>query len=202
MIQEYGFSDHDLVRFVGGVSAERAGELLTALGGFDEVVSASEHRLRTEFKLRAGTVERFRKFKVATRRMAQARCLNKPVLSSWSALLDYLAVAMSRLDIEAFHVMFLDRKNVLIAAECMSTGTVDHAPVYPREIMRRALELNASAIILAHNHPSGDPTPSRADIDMTHEIVEAGRALRIVVHDHVVVGRAGHASFKALGLMQ
>ena len=98
-------------------------------------------------------------------------------------------------------MLFLDRKNVLVADEVQSEGTVDHAPVYPREIMKRALALNASALILVHNHPSGDPTPSRADIEMTREIVEAARALRITVHDHIVVGRGGTASFKALGLL-
>jgi len=98
-------------------------------------------------------------------------------------------------------VLFLDRKNALIVDEVQSEGTVDHAPVYPREIVKRALELSASALILVHNHPSGDPTPSRADIDMTREIVEAARALRITVHDHLVIGRGGHASFKALGLL-
>ena len=108
---------------------------------------------------------------------------------------------MARSPHEEFRVLFLDRKNNLIADEVQSTGTVDHAPVYPREIVKRALELGASALILAHNHPSGDPTPSRADIDMTREIVAAAAALRIKIHDHIVVGRGGTASFKALGLM-
>jgi DNA repair protein RadC len=108
---------------------------------------------------------------------------------------------MARSETEEFRVLFLDRKNVLVADEVQSEGTVDHAPVYPREIMKRALALNASALILVHNHPSGDPTPSRADIEMTREIAEAARALRIAVHDHLVIGRGGTASFKALGLL-
>ena len=112
-----------------------------------------------------------------------------------------LVAAMSRAPQEEFRVLFLDRKNVLIADEVQSQGTIDHTPVYPREIVRRALEHSASAMILVHNHPSGDPTPSRADIEMTNEIVQAAKALRIAVHDHLVVGRGGTASFKALGLL-
>ena len=123
------------------------------------------------------------------------------MISSWTALLDYVRVAMAGETREQFRVIFLDKKNQLIADEVMNRGTVDHAPVYPREIMRRALELAASAVILVHNHPSGDPAPSAADVDMTRQVVEAGRPLRIAVHDHLVVGREGVASFKALGLM-
>jgi len=108
---------------------------------------------------------------------------------------------MARSPNEEFRVLFLDRKNVLIAEEVQSSGTIDHTPVYPREIVKRALELGASALILVHNHPSGDPTPSRADIEMTRDVAEAAKALRITVHDHVIVGRSGHSSFKALGLL-
>jgi DNA repair protein RadC len=122
------------------------------------------------------------------------------VISSWTALLAYVRVALAHEAREQFRVLFLDRKNQLILDEVMNQGTVDHAPVYPREIMRRALELSASAVILVHNHPSGDPTPSPADIDMTKQVVDAGRPLKIQVHDHLVVGRDGVASFKALGL--
>ena len=127
--------------------------------------------------------------------------IGRAALSSWSALLDYCTAAMARSQNEEFRVLFLDRKNVLVADEVQSRGTVDHAPAYPREIVRRALEHGASAIILVHNHPSGDPTPSRADIDMTREITAAAKALKIAVHDHLVIGRHGHASFKALGLL-
>ena len=122
-------------------------------------------------------------------------------MSSWSALIGYLKLTMAHCEREAFRVLFLDKKNQLIADEIMNQGTVDHAPVYPREVMRRSLELSASALILVHNHPSGDQTPSAADIEMTKRIVDGGRALGIAVHDHVVVGRAEVASFKALGLM-
>ncbi len=122
-------------------------------------------------------------------------------LSSWTALLDYCTAAMARSQNEEFRVLFLDHKNVLIADEVQNKGTVDHTPVYPREIIKRALELSASAIILVHNHPSGDPTPSRADIAMTREVQAAAKTLKIDLHDHLVIGRGKHASFKALGLL-
>jgi len=137
----------------------------------------------------------------AARRLTAAELPKRPVISSSSALTAYLKVTMAHLTREAFRVLFLDKRNQLIFDEVMAVGTVDHAPVYPREVMRRALELAASAVILVHNHPSGDPTPSSADVDMTRQVVEAGRALRIAVHDHLVVGRDGVASFRALGLL-
>ena len=137
----------------------------------------------------------------ATLRTAREQVTRRPVISSWSALLAYVKTALAHEAREQFRVLFLDKKNQLIADEIMNRGTVDHAPVYPREVVRRALEFSASAVILVHNHPSGDPTPSSADIDMTRQIVEAARPLRIAVHDHLVAGRDGVASFKALGLM-
>ena len=127
--------------------------------------------------------------------------VNRPALSSWDALLEYCAVSLGRAQTEEFRVLFLDRKNVLLADEARQRGTVDHTPVYPREVVKRALELGASALILVHNHPSGDPTPSRADIAMTREIAAAAKALRIELHDHLVIGSGRHASFKALGLL-
>ena len=129
------------------------------------------------------------------------KCAKRPVISSWSALLAYTKTALAHEAREQFRVLFLDKKNQLIADEVLGQGTIDHAPVYPREVVRRALELSAAAVILVHNHPSGDPTPSAADIDMTRQVIEAGRALKIAVHDHLVVGREGVASFKALGLI-
>ena len=137
----------------------------------------------------------------ATVRAARAEVLRRPVISSWSALLSYVRVALAHEPREQFRALFLDKKNQLLCDELVGDGTVDHAPVYPREIMRKALELSASAVILVHNHPSGDPSPSPADIDMTRQVVEAGRSLKILVHDHLVVGREGVASFKALGLL-
>jgi len=133
-------------------------------------------------------------------RSAREQAKKRTVISSWTALLAYTRLAMANEPREQFRVLFLDKKNQLICDEVMNAGTVDHAPVYPREVMRRALELSASAIILVHNHPSGDPTPSGADVEMTRQVVEAGRSLKIAVHDHLVVGREGVASFKALGL--
>jgi DNA repair protein RadC len=134
-------------------------------------------------------------------RAAREEVARRPVISSWTALLAYVRAALAHEPREQVRVLFLDKKNQLIADETAGEGTVDHAPVYPRELMRRALELSASALILVHNHPSGDPTPSSADVEITRQIVEAGRPLRIAVHDHLVVGRDGIASFKALGLI-
>ena len=137
----------------------------------------------------------------AARRLAWSELPRRSLLSSWSALFSYLKLTMAHCEREAFRVLFLDKKNQLIADEVLGQGTVDHAPVYPREVMRRALELSASALILVHNHPSGDPTPSGADVEMTRRIVEAGKVLSVTVHDHVIVGRDDIANLKALGLM-
>jgi DNA repair protein RadC len=134
-------------------------------------------------------------------RMGRASLMRRTMISSHSALVAYLTTTMAWRGREVFRVLFLDKKNQLIVDEVMNEGSVDHAPVYPREVMRRALEVDASAVILAHNHPSGDPTPSSADIDMTRQVIEAGRSLRVTVHDHMIVGRDGFASLKTLGLM-
>lgn len=134
-------------------------------------------------------------------RLARAEVQQRSAISSWQALLDYCQIAFSRHKIEEFHVLYLDRKNILIADEAQARGTVDHTPVYPREVVKRALELGASALILVHNHPSGDPTPSKADIDMTRQVREACKAVDVVLHDHVIVGQGRHASLKALGLI-
>ncbi|MBV9332349.1 MAG: DNA repair protein RadC [Alphaproteobacteria bacterium] len=173
--------------------------LLASFGSFADVIAAPTARLG-EF---AGprTVAQLKLIDAAAVRLLRKSVLGKPALSSWSALLDYCHAAMARLESEEFRVLFLDRKNVLIADEVLNRGTVDHAPVYPREVVKRALALNACALILVHNHPSGDPEPSRADIAMTREIVAAAASLKIQVHDHIVVGRTGHASFRALGLL-
>ncbi len=135
------------------------------------------------------------------RRVAREPTAKRPVISSWTALLAYVRVALQHEPREQFRVLYLDKKNQLIVDEIQNRGTVDHAPVYPREVVRRALELSASSMILVHNHPSGDPTPSRADIDMTRDVVRAGHALNVEVHDHLIVGREGVSSLKQLGLM-
>ncbi len=133
--------------------------------------------------------------------MAKEEANKRTVISSWTALLAYVRLSLQHEPREQFRVLYLDKKNQLILDEIQNRGTVDHAPVYPREVVRRALELSASAMIIVHNHPSGDPTPSRADIDMTRQVIEAARSLSLQVHDHLIVGREGVASFKQLGLM-
>jgi DNA repair protein RadC len=137
----------------------------------------------------------------ANQRMLKSEVTGREVLNSWNLVLDYCKASMSFETREQFRILFLDKKNVLIADEVQQTGTVDHTPVYPREVVKRALELAATAIILVHNHPSGDPTPSRADIDMTRTIVETAKPLGISVHDHIIIGRDAHVSFKGLQLM-
>ncbi|MDE2182648.1 MAG: DNA repair protein RadC [Alphaproteobacteria bacterium] len=175
--------------------------LIARFGSFAETIAAPRERMLEVEGVSEAIATQLKIVEAAALRLSKTRVLGRPALSSWPALIDYCAAAMARAPTEEFRVLFLDRKNVLVADEVQSSGTVDHTPVYPREIVKRALQLSASALILVHNHPSGDPTPSRADIDMTREVVEAARALRITVHDHVVVGRSGHASFKALGLL-
>ncbi|HEY3636767.1 MAG TPA: DNA repair protein RadC [Rhizomicrobium sp.] len=178
-----------------------AKELIDRFGSFADAVAAAPERLKDIRWLKENGIAQLKIVEAAAVRLAKTRITGKPALSSWNALLDYCTITMARAPEEEFRVLFLDRKNVLISDRVMNRGTVDHAPVYPREIMKLALELSASALILVHNHPSGDPTPSRADIEMTREIVEAARALRIAVHDHLVIGRSGTASFKSLGLL-
>ena len=175
--------------------------LIARFGSFAEVIAARRERLLEIPGVGEAVVNQLKIVEAAAQRLAKSKVIGRPALSSWAALLDYCMAAMARSQNEEFRVLFLDRKNVLVADEVQSRGTVDHAPVYPREIVRRALEHGASAIILVHNHPSGDPTPSRADIDMTREIAAAAKALKIAVHDHLVIGRHGHASFKSLGLL-
>jgi DNA repair protein RadC len=175
--------------------------LLNRFGSFAEVIAAPRDRLLEVDGIGENVVVQLKIVEAAALRLAKTKLIGKPALSSWNALLDYCKAAMARGVREEFRTLFLDRKNILIADEVQSTGTIDHTPVYPREIVKRALELGASALILVHNHPSGDPTPSRADIDMTHEIVAAAKPLNIAVHDHLVIGRSGHVSFKSLGLL-
>ena len=175
--------------------------LIAKFGSFAEVIAAPIERL-TEVK---GVSEKIaldlKILRAASTKLGQESVLGRPVLSSWSALLDYCRAAMQFEPTEHFRVLFLDRKNRLIADEILGQGTVDRAPVYPREILKRALALESTAIILAHNHPSGDPTPSQSDIDMTKEIVQACNPISVTVHDHLIIGRDNIASFKTLGLM-
>jgi len=175
--------------------------LLKRFGSFAEVIAAPRARLLEIPGVGESVANQLKIVEAAAQRLAKTKVLGRPALSSWSALLDYCTAAMARSETEEFRVLFLDRKNHLIADEVQNRGTVDHTPVYPREIIKRALELGASSIILVHNHPSGDPTPSKADIAMTREIAGAAKALSIAIHDHLVIGRGGHASFKSLGLL-
>jgi DNA repair protein RadC len=178
-----------------------AKQLLTRFGSVAGVLGASVEELKTVKGVGAALALDLKLVHEIGLRAAREAVARRAVISSWSALLAYVKTALAHEAREQFRVLFLDKKNQLIADEALGHGTVDHAPVYPREVVRRALELSASAMILVHNHPGGDPTPSVADIEMTRQVIEAGRALRISVHDHLVVGRFGTASFKALGLM-
>lgn len=178
-----------------------AKELLRHFGGYCQVLNASADELRAVKGVGEVTAVALKLVPAAAQRLARLEVTNKPVLSSWDRLLDYCHISLAHKDVEQFHLLFLDRKNVLIADEAQQKGTVDHTPVYPREVVKRALELRASALILVHNHPSGDPRPSRADIDMTRQIKDAAAVVGIAVHDHLVIGKSGHASFKAMGLL-
>jgi DNA repair protein RadC len=175
--------------------------LIKHFGSFAEVISASPGRLKEVNGVGDRVVEEIKLVQAAALRLSQGNLLNRPALTSWPAVLEYCHACMAYSPKEQFRILFLDRKNVLIADEVQQEGTVDHTPVYPREVIKRALELSATAIILVHNHPSGDPTPSRADIDMTKRIVEAAEKLNIAIHDHIIIGRNGHASFKSLKLI-
>jgi DNA repair protein RadC len=177
-----------------------AKQLLARFGSLAGVLGATPQELVTVKGVGEALALDLKLLHEVSLRAAREQVARRPVISSWSALLAYVKTALAYETREQFRVLFLDRKNQLIADEVMGKGTVDHAPVYPREVMRRALELSASAVILVHNHPSGDPTPSSADVDMTRQVVDAGRALRIAVHDHLIAARDGVASLKALGL--
>ncbi len=175
--------------------------LIERFGSLSAVLSASVPELKGVSGVGEAAALDIKLVHELAQRIGREGVGKRTVISSWSALLAYVRVALRHETREQFRVLFLDKKNQLIGDEVMNQGTVDHAPVYPREIVRRALELSASAVILVHNHPSGDPTPSRADIDMTRQVIEAGRHLGVAVHDHLVVGREEVASFKALGLI-
>lgn len=177
-----------------------AKRLLESFGDLNGVVAASEHRLLQVAGATPKVYLQLRIVEAFAHRMAQARVLHREVVSSWDALVSYCRTTMAHRETEQFRVLFLDRKNVLIADEEQARGTVDHVPVYPREVAKRALELSASAIILVHNHPSGDPTPSPQDIDMTQRIADACGAIDVSIHDHVIIGKDAEVSFRAEGL--
>jgi len=174
--------------------------LIARFGSFGAVLGADPKRLMEVPGVRQAVAADLKIVAAAAQQMLKGEIARREVLSSWNAVIDYCSATMAHETREQFRILFLDKKNVLIADEVQQTGTVDHTPVYPREVMRRALELSATALILVHNHPSGDPTPSRADIEMTHKIAETGKTLNIAVHDHVIIGKSGHVSLKGLGL--
>ena len=175
--------------------------LMGAFGDFNRVVSAPVERLRGIKGVGDAVICELKIIEAAAQRLARAKVLNSHVISSWDALVDYCHTTMAHRETEQFRVLFLDRKNVLIADEEQGKGTVDHVPVYPREVAKRALELNASALILVHNHPSGDPTPSQSDIDMTNRMENACGALGLTLHDHLIVGKSRELSFKSEGYL-
>ena len=175
--------------------------LIARFGSFSEVLAARPERLAEIAGLGEAAATEIKIVEAAARRIALAAVRKRVGLSSSAAVLSYCRTAMAFIDHEEFRILFLDKKNQLLADEVQGVGTVDHAPVYPREVIRRSLELGATALILVHNHPSGDPSPSTADIAMTMQIVTLAKALGIQVHDHLIMGRDGHSSFRALNLL-
>ncbi|WP_424832185.1 RadC family protein [Ruegeria sp.] len=175
--------------------------LMDTFGDFNRVLTAPEERLRQIKGVGDTVITDLKILEACAHRMARARVMQRHVIAGWDALLDYCHTTMAHREIEQFRVFYLDRKNVLIADEEQAKGTVDHVPVYPREVAKRALELNASALILVHNHPSGDPTPSQSDIDMTNRIQDACSALGLTLHDHLIIGKSTELSFRSEGYL-
>jgi DNA repair protein RadC len=202
-----GLPDYELLEvllFAGNPRGDvkpLAKQLLARFGGLAELLSADTDALLAEPGLGIAGVAALKSVREAALRLIKAELRDRPVIGSWDRLIDYCTATIAYGKIEEFHVLFLDRKNALIAHERQQKGTVDHTPVYPREVVKRALDLAASALILVHNHPSGDPTPSKADIAVTRDIVKAASPLGLTVHDHIVIGRGRHTSFKSLGLL-
>jgi DNA repair protein RadC len=178
-----------------------AKNLIAKFGSFAEVISAPPERLKEVDGVGDVITTELKLIRAAALRLLKGDLINRPLLNSWTAILEYCRAAMAYQNKEQFRIIFLDKKGQLIADEVQQEGTVDHTPVYTREVIKRSLELSASSIILVHNHPSGDPTPSFADIDMTQRIIDAGNKLGITVYDHVIIGRKGHTSFKGLKLI-
>lgn len=175
--------------------------LLDRFGDFNRVISASASRLAEVNGVGDAVIVELKLVEAAAHRLARSRVLQRHVLSGWDALIDYCHTTMAHRETEQFRVLYLDRKNVLIADEEQARGTVDHVPVYPREVVKRALEINASALILVHNHPSGDPTPSTSDITMTQQVQQAAQSLGITLHDHLIVGKSRELSFQSEGYL-
>jgi DNA repair protein RadC len=200
-------ADHELLEMALFLALPRrdtkpvAYRLLARFGSFANAIAAPATEIEAVEGMGEASAAALKIVQAAAQRLAKAEIIGRPVLSNWDALMDYLNAVMAREKIEQFRILFLDNKNRLIADEAQAKGTVNHTPVYPREVVRRALELQAAAIILSHNHPSGDPTPSRDDIAMTQQIIEAAKTLSITVHDHVIVGNGTWLSFRKEGLL-
>ena len=198
--------DYELLEVILFVSNPRgdvkplAKQLLDRFGGFAEVLSAEPETLAGAGLGIAG-IAALKSVREAALRLMRSELRQRPVVGSWDKLIEYCTAHIAHGKVEEFHILFLDRKNVLIRHEQQQRGTVDHTPVYPREVVKRALELQASALILVHNHPSGDPTPSKADIAVTRDIVKAAQPLGVTVHDHLIIGRGRHTSLRDLGLL-
>lgn len=175
--------------------------LLTQFGDFNRVLTAPSARLRSVKGVGDAVIAELKIVEAAAQRLSRAKIMKRHVISSWDAILDYCHTTMAHRETEQFRVLYLDRKNILIADEEQAKGTVDHVPVYPREVAKRALELNASALILVHNHPSGDPTPSQSDIDMTAQVQAACTALGLTLHDHLIIGKSSELSFRSAGYL-
>jgi DNA repair protein RadC len=199
--------DHELVEYLLGLALPRrdtkplAKKLLNEFGGLGALLSADAEAIARVGEISEGAAAAIKIAQAAALRLLQSEVKDRPVLGSWQALLDYLHADMAHNPIERVRVLFLNSKNMLIRDELMWEGSVDEAAVHVREIVRRALDCHATAIIIVHNHPSGDPSPSQQDIKLTRDIVEAGRHLKIAVHDHVIIGTRGHSSMRALGLI-
>ncbi|RCK51666.1 DNA repair protein RadC [Thalassospira profundimaris] len=178
-----------------------AKSLIDRFGSLAAVLAASQGDLAACKGVGDAAIAAIKIAEASAQILSRERAMELPIIASWEQLIDYCRVRLGHRNTEELHLLFLDRKNRLIADECHQRGTVDHTPVYPREVIKRALELHASALILVHNHPSGDATPSRGDIDMTRKIVDAAKAMEINVHDHIIVSRSGYNSFKTLGLI-
>jgi DNA repair protein RadC len=202
-----GMPDYELLELVLAIAIPRsdvkplAKELLATFKSFNGVITAEPVALQQVKGMGEVSAAALKVVQAAAVRLAQAQVMDRPVINSWDRLLDYCMAAMGHEKVEQTRVLFLDKRNRLIADERQNKGTVDHTPLYPREVVKRALELGATAIILVHNHPSGDPTPSKADIELTKHVQDAAGKLGITLHDHLIISREGPASFKSLGLI-
>ncbi len=200
-------ADYELLEMVLFIALPRvdtkplAKALIARFGSYSAVIAAPPEELVQVKGIGESAVATLKVVQLAAQRLARAEVLERPVLNNWDRLMDYLHAVLARERVEQFRVLFLDTRNRLLADEAQAKGTVNHTPVYPREVVKRALELKATALILVHNHPSGDPTPSRDDLEMTQEVKRAAMALSIVLHDHVIVGNGTWLSFRREGLL-